>query len=95
MATRGMELSNIERIKRCSLVDIKLPERLLHFLDSEGMKTVGDLAQKSSRELLRLPGIGGKSIKDIEVALSNVGLELTQSLTGPLTPRSSNKIAEK
>jgi DNA-directed RNA polymerase alpha subunit len=92
MATHGMELSPIERSKRRSLVDLNLPERLLQFLDSEGLKTVGDLTQKSSRDLLRLPGIGSKSVKDIESALSKVGLKLSEDRAGRLVPRNIKQI---
>jgi predicted DNA-binding transcriptional regulator AlpA len=47
-------------------------------LVADGIKTVADLTKKSGAELLRLPGFGPASLREVETALARLGFSLGQ-----------------
>lgn len=71
------ELTQDERDKRRDIIDLNLPERLYTFLVDRGMTTIGSLTERSSKELLRYPGFGPKSLREVEEALADFGQHLT------------------
>lgn len=56
--------------------DLPLPRRVKNRLRGERIKTVQDLTRLSEVDLLKLPDIGKKGIRDIKDALSAMGLSL-------------------
>lgn len=50
--------------------------RIIKSLQQKNINFVGEIALKSERELIHLPGLGRKSIKSIRKALEEVGLSL-------------------
>jgi hypothetical protein len=56
-----------------SLHEIGLSARIIERLEEAGLFSVGDLAALSDEELLRIPGIGRKSLEIIRQCLRSVG----------------------
>lgn len=56
--------------------DIKLSSHTLNALARNGFKTVGDIAEKSEKDLRLLDGIGEKALQEIHRELGNFGLIL-------------------
>ncbi len=66
-----------------------LAKQTRHCLRSAGIRLVGDLVQRTERELLSLPTLGPRPLNEIKVALAELGLSLGMRLEGwPPTPRS-------
>jgi DNA-directed RNA polymerase alpha subunit len=53
-----------------------LPTRIVNILNNEGLADLETITQKSGRELVRIWGLGLKSLLDIELALACVHLKL-------------------
>lgn len=56
-----------------------LSVRTLNVLNSENMRTVGELATKTAAELLSIHGFGRKSLDDLKYSLNSLGLELAHN----------------
>jgi DNA-directed RNA polymerase alpha subunit len=57
---------------------LMLPARVSNSLAAEEIRTVGQLVQKSKRELCRFPGMGKLSLRQVDEALTAVGLSLAR-----------------
>jgi len=55
---------------------MKWSVRVANALHNEGIETLGQLAQVSRLELLRVPNLGVSSVDEIEEKLANIGLRL-------------------
>lgn len=53
-----------------------ITQNIFDALYSKGVRTVGDVTQKTEAELLELPGIGVARLKKIKEALDHLGLAL-------------------
>lgn len=53
------------------LEEVQLPARVVSYSQLHGMKTVGDLADKSAAELVAAPNMARKSVKDLCTALQD------------------------
>jgi len=56
----------------------QLPERLQHLLVNNKINTIGDLAQKSKQDLLKLKFFGRKYLGYVNKTLESVGVSLRQ-----------------
>jgi DNA-directed RNA polymerase alpha subunit len=65
-----------EDIKTDSIEKLSLGLRYEHCLRSENIYTITQLKQWSVRELRKVPNLGMKGIKQIEYAMSVIGLHL-------------------
>lgn len=61
------------------LEELMLTVRTTNCLKTEGINTIGELVQKSERELLRSPNLGKKSLKEINYQLSRINLTLRKA----------------
>lgn len=60
-----------------SIDDLELkPAFLYNCLKNSGIKTIGDLVQKTEAEMLRTKNFGRKSLEEIKEILANIGLSL-------------------
>lgn len=76
--------SRLSRILLCSIEEeMELSIRSQNCLNNAGITLIGELVQKSEPELLALKNFGGKSLKEIEDALSEMGLSLEMTLDFP------------
>ena len=66
-----------EEVFNVSVQHLKLPARPRNCLrHATGIKTVGDLVQKTERELLELHAFGPVSLKQVKHVLAEIGLRL-------------------
>lgn len=56
--------------------ELKLSRRAINCLNADDIVCVGDLVQKTERDLLRLQKFGRKSLNQIKEALAEIGLHL-------------------
>jgi hypothetical protein len=63
--------------------ELEFSVRALNCFFNEGIRTLRDVVTKSESELLRTPGFGRKSLKEVNELLDLFGLELRK--TTPLT----------
>lgn len=76
--------SRLSRILLCPIKDeMELSIRAQNCLDGAGITLLGQLVQKSGSELLQLKNFGRTSLKEIEDALSEMGLSLGMALDFP------------
>ena len=61
---------------KCPVSVLSLSTRPNNCLRNAGIKTVGELIQKSEAELLKMKYIGRKSLIEIQTALAAMGLSL-------------------
>ncbi|WP_410052228.1 DNA-directed RNA polymerase subunit alpha C-terminal domain-containing protein [Bradyrhizobium sp. SZCCHNS30582] len=59
---------------------IELSVRTYMCFKNEGIRFIGEFAQKSEAELLRIPNFGRKSLNELKEVLAQVGLHLGQDL---------------
>ena len=57
------------------LEELHLPTRTVNALRKAGIKTLGDLADRSEDDLLRIRNLGEKSIREIIALLEKEGLK--------------------
>jgi hypothetical protein len=55
---------------------LELSVRTYNCLKNEGIRFVGEFAQKSAAELLRLPNFGRKSLNELKEILAQIGLHV-------------------
>ena len=60
--------------------ELTLSGRTFSTLVNLGIKTIGDLVQKDYKELYRTPGVGKKSLNDIQASLNECNLQLGMSV---------------
>ena len=59
--------------------ELDLSVRSYNCLKRAGINTVGELAQKTSEEMMRVRNLGRKSLKEVIQKLHEIGLDLRQS----------------
>ncbi len=62
--------------KENELTELKLSEKINNILIENGINSLNDFSEKTEQELLDLPGLGEKAIKDIKKALKKKKIEL-------------------
>ncbi len=62
--------------------DLDLSVRSRHCLDSENIRTVGELVSRSEQELLKVRNFGKTSLTEIQKKLATLGLSLGQDASG-------------
>ena len=71
------KIANKKLEKRIEELDLSV--RSLNCLKRAGINTVGELAQKTSEEMMRIRNLGRKSLKEVIQKLHEIGLDLRQS----------------
>ena len=56
--------------------DTGIPTRIVNVLKSEGIKTVSDLLEKTSKEILDIGGFGPSSLEKVNDVLKKIGLSI-------------------
>lgn len=59
---------------------LELSSRTAHCLESEGIKTLGDLVRRSETELLKLRNFGKTSLREVKKKLAEMGLSFGMEL---------------
>ncbi len=62
--------------------DLNLTQRSYNCLKREGIHTIGELVDRSERDLLNIRNFGQKSIDEVKEKLESLGLSLKQSALG-------------
>ncbi|MFZ8804667.1 MAG: DNA-directed RNA polymerase subunit alpha [Candidatus Calescibacterium sp.] len=73
---KDIRVSNIEEFIKRDVQDMNLPRKTYEVLKMHGINTVYDVLKKTEKELLALPNLGRRSLKEIKEALARAGLEL-------------------
>ena len=68
------------------LAMVDLTARPYNALRDEGFENIGDVAECSSKELLRIPNFGKKCLKEVEAILASAGLALRDPNTEKPAP---------
>ncbi len=71
---------NMRALLNQRIETLVLPTRPYHCLTAEKIFLVGELVQRTTVELLRVPNLGKGSLAEIEQALAKVGLSLGMRL---------------
>jgi DNA-directed RNA polymerase subunit alpha len=71
-----------KEIVRQEIEALGLSSKVSNSLRSEGIYYIGDLIQKSERDLLKTPNLGKRSLSEIILSLREKGLDLGMSLDG-------------
>jgi Bacterial RNA polymerase, alpha chain C terminal domain len=80
---------------------LELSVRTYNCLKNEGIRFVGEFAQKGEAELLRLPNFGRKSLNELKEILAQIGLHLGLAIFDwpqpdpELLSRQANKLLER
>ena len=83
------------------LTRVELSVRTYNCLKNEGIRFVGEFAQKGEAELLRLPNFGRKSLNELKEILAQIGLHLGVAIfewpqpDPELLSRQANKLLER
>ena len=72
--------------------ELDLSVRSYNCLKRAGINTVGELAQKTSEEMMRVRNLGRKSLKEVIQKLHEIGLDLRQSYEGEYLDLDENDI---
>ena len=62
--------------KGAPLIELNLCHRSYHVLLNEGYRTIEDIENKTSRDLMKLQNMGAKSLREIEEKLALFGKKL-------------------
>lgn len=73
-------LSRYPNIFTAPVDELELTIRASNCFETEGIKTVGELVQKTRNELFRISGMGKKSMEEVEGTLKELGLSLNMEL---------------
>ena len=63
-----------------SVSELELSVRSINCLQNAKIETIGDLVQKSEQEMLKTKNFGRKSLNEIKVILTEMGLSLGTTL---------------
>lgn len=77
MDESGETVSGNQDILRLTVEELDLPTRIANALRKGGFETVSDLVRTPRKEIARVKNLGSKSVKVIEAALREKGVELT------------------
>lgn len=64
-------------VLKLTIEELGLPTRITNALEKNGYKTVVDLVEVERKDLVRIKNLGEKSMKVIEVALAEKGVEIS------------------
>jgi len=70
-----------EAILNISVDELAIPLSAHNRLKENGVVQLGDLVQKTGKELLYIRGFGKRSLNNVKVALSRFGLELGMTIS--------------
>ena len=73
---KDIKVSNIEKFLERDVQDLNLPRKTYEILKMHNINTVYELVKKTEKDLLALPNLGRRSLKEIMEALARAGLEL-------------------
>lgn len=79
--TATVELAQDPRLRR-RIDELELGVRSLNTLKNENIVYIGDLLQKTEREMMMMPNFGKKSLDEIKSALGQMGLLLGTEVPG-------------
>ena len=74
-AEQGLDGQPKMQADEVALEELHLPTRTINALRKSGIKTLGDLADRSEDDLLRVRNLGEKSIREILSLLEREGLK--------------------
>ena len=84
VGTGSGELDKLKGVLATSIEDLDLSVRSRHCLDSENIRSVGDLVQRTEAELLRVRNFGKTSLNEIKKKLASMNLSLGMTLSAEL-----------
>jgi DNA-directed RNA polymerase subunit alpha len=70
------EKNNKKDIMSLPIEDTDIPTRIANVLKSAGIKTVSDLLEKESEDILGISGFGPSSLETVEEALNKLKLSI-------------------
>jgi hypothetical protein len=73
------EARPVADVSAMRIADLELSIRSGNCLRMSDIMTVGDLVARSSAELLRIPHLGRRSLREVKDVLTNMGLRLRES----------------
>ncbi len=79
------DVSRIKGVLATPIDDLDLSVRSRHCLDSENVRTVGDLVVRTEAELLKVRNFGKTSLTEIKKKLASMNLSLGMSLSPELS----------
>ena len=79
------ESSRLKALLATPIEDLDLSVRSRHCLDSENIRSVGDLVQHTEAELLKVRNFGKTSLNEIKKKLASMNLSLGMTLSAELT----------
>ena len=79
------ELTRLRSTLATPIEDLDLSVRSRHCLDSENIRSVGDLVQRTEAELLKVRNFGKTSLNEIKKKLASMNLSLGMTLSPELT----------
>ncbi|HEY4477378.1 MAG TPA: DNA-directed RNA polymerase subunit alpha C-terminal domain-containing protein, partial [Candidatus Paceibacterota bacterium] len=77
-ASANEEEGSVENLGDTAIEDIKFSRHTLNALMRAGVRTIGDLSQKTEKDLRLLEGVGDKAIQEIHRELGNFGFILNK-----------------
>jgi DNA-directed RNA polymerase subunit alpha len=85
LSGNASDMSRIRGVLATPIDDLDLSVRSRHCLDSENIRTVGDLVVRTEAELLKVRNFGKTSLTEIKKKLAGMNLSLGMSLSPELT----------
>jgi DNA-directed RNA polymerase subunit alpha len=85
LSGNASDMSRIRGVLATPIDDLDLSVRSRHCLDSENIRTVGDLVVRTEAELLKVRNFGKTSLTEIKKKLASMNLSLGMSLSPELT----------
>ncbi len=76
---KDIKVSSIEEFLKRSVEDLTLPRKATDVLMKHNIKYVHELVKRTEKELLALPNLGRRSLREIRDVLSRAGLNLGMS----------------
>jgi DNA-directed RNA polymerase subunit alpha len=73
---KDIKVSTIEELLKRDIEDLNLPRKAYEVLKSHNINTVYDLVKKTEKDLLALPNLGRRSLKEIRETLLRANLDL-------------------
>ena len=67
-----------EKILEMPIEDLELSVRSFNCLKRSGISTVGDLANKTENDMMKVKNLGKKSLEEVIAKLHDLGLDLAK-----------------
>jgi hypothetical protein len=84
-------LKTRDQIEALPITNLKLSVRTYNCLQAKGIRTVGDLIQRSEHELLRFRNFGRSCLNEVKQKLASLGCTLGETSQKPLIPGKMTK----